>query len=395
MRILIANTLFPPVIHGGAEVSTGKLAQALVARGHDVHVVTMSGERADVERRGGMTIHHLPPYIVGYPYGAGGNGAIKKFGIHAFDNFNPAMYRRLRSIMRAIDPDVLHSNVLQVLSAGIWSAARAEGVPILHNLRDYWLLCARSGFFRNGRTCAGRCADCRLFTAGRRYLSADVDGVVAVGQHVLDTHLRAGLFGGARVARAILSATERQPGPPRAPAPAAGTITLGFIGRIKESKGLRLLLQAWAQVPPSAGVRLVVAGSGADGYMDEMKALADDRVTFLGWCASADFYRQVDVVVVPSLYPEPLPRSVLESYSYGLPVIAAASGGTPEVVAEGQTGWLYQPLDSAGLAARIRGLRGPEGLAGLSPDAIAAIVARTDPDHVVDQYEDAYRRVIG
>lgn len=394
LRVLLVNTLFPPIVKGGAEVSTAKLAAALAARGHDAHVLTIAPEPQETRVENGVTVHRLAPALVRYPYTERPRGRLSKLALHALDNDNPAMFARTREVIRQVRPDIVHTNVLQLISGAVWRAARAEGVPVLHNLRDYWLLCTRSGFFRDGRACDRKCTDCRLFTALRRKRSELVDGVVAVGQTVLDIHRQAGLFSGAKVAEAILSATDPVEPTPRRPVGEGTTLRLGYIGRIKEAKGVRTLLEAMRLVPAAANVELVVAGSGTRDDMAGLRDLADARTKFLGWCDPAELYGRVDAVVVPSLYPEPLPRAVLEAYRYGLPVLAAASGGTPEVVEHGRSGWLYPPGDAGRLAALIAGLRGPDGLGAASPESIAGFVARSEPAFVVREYERVYRRLL-
>ena len=391
MRILLVNTLFPPVIKGGAEVSTSNLGAALAARGHDVHVLTITPDPETVAQQNGMTVHRINPSIVRYPFDHDDRGGAGKLVFHAIDNYNPRMYTRARSLIEEIRPDIVHTNILQLLTCSIWFAAKAAGARVVHNLRDYWLLCARSGFFRNDEPCSRKCLDCAIVSSPRRLMTGKVDGVVAVGQYVLDTHLAAKLFPNVKVARAILSATDPIEPLQKPSRRADDPITLGYIGRIKESKGVRVLLEAIRQVPAESKVRLLIAGDGDGAYMQTLRALADDRVEFLGWCSPKDFYSRVDVVVVPSLYPEPLPRTVLEAYRYGLPVIGARSGGIPEVVHDGVTGWLYAPDNVDGLAALIRALPGPSGLSKLSSGERDTVVARTNPDYVVKQYEDVYR----
>lgn len=392
MRIVLTNTLFPPVIKGGAEISTFNLGKALVARGHEINVITMVPERETVTYEHGMTIHCIAPHIVDYPYDSPDRGTLRKLGYHMVENYNPLMAARLKPIMAAVRPQIVHTNIMQLLTCSVWSAAKDAGAQVVHNLRDYWLMCARSGFFRGEDPCSRKCLDCALLTRPRRGYTAKIDGVVAVGQYVLDTHLEAGLFPNARVRRAILSATPPVTIPARNRRDAG--ITIGYIGRIKEAKGLRVLLQAMARVPADVPVRLLVAGDGEAAYMEDMRALADVRTTFMGWCKPEALYEQVDLVVVPSLYPEPLPRSILESYRYGLPVIAARSGGIPEVVDHGRSGWLYVGNDVEGLARLIAALPGPHGLAALDPSARDSIVQRTDPDYVVSAYEEVYRDVL-
>lgn len=395
MRVLLVNTLFPPIVKGGAEISTYQLGAALAERGHEIHVMSVSPDKQSIDSQRGMTIHRVTSDLVPFPYGKARRAGVGKMILHALDNFNPVMARRAAGLISDLQPDIVHTNILQLLSCGIWSAAKSSGAKVVHNLRDYWLLCARSGFFRSGHPCSRKCRDCALFTMPRRHFTKDVDGVVAVSDYVLQTHLAAGLFPNAVTARAILSATDPTAVPRGPERVLPGTLTIGFIGRIKESKGVRVLLEAMRQVAPTLPVRLVIAGDGEPEYMDALRQLADERTDFVGWRPAEKFYAMVDLVVVPSLYPEPLPRTVLEAYRFDLPVIAAASGGIPEVVDNGLTGWLYSPLDVQELAALITAAMTADFATKERRAARAAVVAKTEPEYVVSAYEAVYAQVLG
>lgn len=83
MRIILTNTLFPPVIKGGAEVSTFNLGKALVRRGHEVHVVTVVPDQETVSHEHGMVVHRIRPQLVGYPFDKPDRGNLLKLGYHA------------------------------------------------------------------------------------------------------------------------------------------------------------------------------------------------------------------------------------------------------------------------------------------------------------------------
>jgi glycosyltransferase involved in cell wall biosynthesis len=64
-------------------------------------------------------------------------------------------------------------------------------------------------------------------------------------------------------------------------------------------------------------------------------------------------YRSIDLLVVPSLWEEPLATTVLEAYMHGIPVIVSRRGGLPEMVDEGRTGFVYEPLEAGGLRQAV------------------------------------------
>ena len=103
----------------------------------------------------------------------------------------------------------------------------------------------------------------------------------------------------------------------------------------------------------------LIAGDPFPGYeylLDELQAQLKDsifegRVFYLGLVKEIDvFYRSIDLLVLPSQQPDPLPTVILEAMQYGIPVAATAQGGALEMVQENETG-IFIPLDNAALAA--------------------------------------------
>ncbi|MEI6278531.1 MAG: glycosyltransferase family 4 protein [Verrucomicrobiae bacterium] len=134
------------------------------------------------------------------------------------------------------------------------------------------------------------------------------------------------------------------------------------IGRIARWKGQDLLLRAASQIP---GLRVWVVGAafftGDDRlYASELEALASSpelsgRVSFLGQRDDIPLLMQAaDVIVHTSVAPEPFGRVVAEGMLSRKPVIASRSGGPPEMIRDGETGWLFPPGDPAGLASALR-----------------------------------------
>ena len=132
---------------------------------------------------------------------------------------------------------------------------------------------------------------------------------------------------------------------------------VGSLGRLHPQKGFSDLLTAFAQVRQRIpSVRLFVAGDGE--LRDDLEAQARSLgmaavVTFAGVRADvSEVLAALDVFVLPSLW-EGMPNAVLEAMASGLPVVATAVGGTPEVVVDGVTGLLVPPQDPGALAQAI------------------------------------------
>jgi glycosyltransferase involved in cell wall biosynthesis len=127
-------------------------------------------------------------------------------------------------------------------------------------------------------------------------------------------------------------------------------------GRLTRWKGGALLLQAMAALPAKDAV-CVFVGNGSFGRSLETLAAElglTGRVRLAGHCDDMPAALMLaDVVVCPSLEPEPFGRTVIEAQAMGRPVIAADHGGAAETVVDGETGWRIPPGDGAALAEVI------------------------------------------
>jgi type III pantothenate kinase len=124
-----------------------------------------------------------------------------------------------------------------------------------------------------------------------------------------------------------------------------------YAGKLSLGKGTLVLLESLDRIRAAVpGVRFALAGKG------DMRVPAADDLHVLGILSQPDLfalYRAADVVVVPSLWPEPLSRVLLEAMRIGRPVVATMVGGTPEAVEHGVSGLLVPRQDPAALARAV------------------------------------------
>lgn len=139
--------------------------------------------------------------------------------------------------------------------------------------------------------------------------------------------------------------------------------TFAYAGVIIPRKGLIHLINAFitlAEDFPDAQL-LIVGSEDNPDYAEQLKVCVreaglESRVIFPGGMSQqqlAEYLGQADVFVFPS-YSEGLPRAVYEAMAAALPVIATAVSGIPQVVREGETGFLLEPGDEAGFAEKMR-----------------------------------------
>lgn len=137
--------------------------------------------------------------------------------------------------------------------------------------------------------------------------------------------------------------------------------TLLYLGRLSLEKGPDVLLSSLASgLLDETNSQLVFVGDGVmeSRLRDEARAISPDRIRFAGVVAHervADWLSAADALVLPSRS-EGLPHALLEAISVGLPVVASHVGGIPEVVRDGETGYVTPPGDALKLQARLREL---------------------------------------
>src|SRR4051794_15917265 len=246
----------------------------------------------------------------------------------------------LANALRRFAPDVLHTHLLhaEVCVAALPVPRHAPRV-LTHHHGDH--------FIAGGRP---------LSAALDRWAGRRFDRVVAVSSYVhefLRTRYR-------YPAEKVEQISNGWAGGPRETAGRAWEPTIVTVARLRPQKGHAVLLDAFTQVRqqvPDARLRLVGDGPLAEELQRQSAALGiGDHVEFAG--TSTDVWgelEQAHVFALASLY-EPQGIAVLEAMAAGLPVVATAVGGIPELIEPGRTGELVPPNDPAALADVLIGL---------------------------------------
>ncbi|MCC2976601.1 glycosyltransferase family 4 protein [Sphingomonas sp. PL-96] len=393
LRVLHLSSLYPPHIVGGAERSVSMLAEAQAAAGWAVAAACLSPDTAHEEVRNGVRVFRMPHgnnfWLEDWPNHGQRAREWAKFKQQA----NFGIERRFGAVIDQFRPDIVNTHSLVDISTRVWHAAKRRGVPIVHTLRDFDLLCAASSMFRETGPCQHRHLKCQVLTFAKQFDQRLVSGVTAVGSEVLARHLQFGFFDHVpETQRRVIWNTARVEGvddtyvrPPR-----TGPLTLGYLGRISPEKGVDVLLRAVRHLPAS-GWRLLIAGT-APGDLAPFQRLAEKLpVEFIGFQAPKQLFDQIDVLVAPSLWAEPLGRTVLEAYQAGVPVIGSRSGGIAEIIQDSD--WLVEPGDVPGLAKRLQRLMAGERPG--PPAGRARVMARTTPEAVAQGFAEIYATVLG
>lgn len=350
MKIVFLTGIWPPDV-GGPATHGPDFAAFLRDRGHDVRVVTMADE--DVSERPVRVdvVSRRHPFVVRYPRVA------------------VAGYRGARSA------DVMYATATYAAAAAASTAARAPLVvklvsdPAYERAFRYGVFTgsleafqqarsAQTWFFKKLRTASVRRA--RQVVVPSRYLAE-----MAVAWGIPPARVEVLVNPAPEVAAVV-------------PASLPGN-TFVFVGRLTEQKALTVLLDALVDVP---GARVELVGDGPQ------RALLVRRAEELGLASRVHFAGALPreeglahlagarAAVLPSAW-ENLPHAAVEALAVGVPVIATAVGGVPEVVRDGENGLLVPPNDPGQLAAALSRVLESDALrdelAGSARASVAAI----------------------
>ncbi|MCC6300294.1 MAG: glycosyltransferase family 4 protein [Anaerolineales bacterium] len=369
MRFLFLSNFFPPAGRGGYEQWCQEVAEGLRNHGHDVHVLTSAHGRMPTPPSGLDWVHrelHLEMEIASLR--------------NAFQFFTRRRARerenlaRTRNLLESLQPDA-------ALIWGMWNlqlsipalveermGARAayymgDYWPTLPNpFEDYWNAPARNLLTGIPKAVLKPFAKAVLSkeTAPRLRF----ERVVFPSRFMLDDFARRKVA--VRDARIIYGAIdtgvylrEDEAGNDN-----RERISILFVGRLSEEKGVHTAIQAIGLLVRNHGVqdvRLTIVGSGEPGYESFLRNLVGEEgidqfvrfVTAQPKESLPSLYKKADIFLFTSTWAEPFGRALVEAMASGVPVIGTSVGGAAEILIENENGLTFPPNDPEKLATRI------------------------------------------
>lgn len=367
-RLSVLHVVTPGAV-GGTETVVQGLARGLSDRGHELHV-------AAVVEPGGATdpffepLHHakVPVSRIVLP---------------------PRAYVRewlaIRGLCRRLRPDVVHTHGYRtdILDS---PGARREGIATATTLHGSSMM-------------AGDGDRESIFEWMRMRFLRFFDGVVAVSHELADRLAREGVpkdrihlipNGWAPAYRPLTRvAARRELGIPQ-----GGRPVVGFLGRLIRVKGADVLLRAVAHLP-TVSVSVIGEGIMRPDLEEITESLGlSDRVVFHGEIPAAGRLAAAFDVFALSSRSEGTPVTLLEAIAAGVPVVASAVGGVPDVLGE-RGGWLVPPEDPKSLAEALReALEDPEVAAARAAAARERLEREFSVETWLDRHEALYRACI-
>jgi glycosyltransferase involved in cell wall biosynthesis len=351
MRILIVHNYYQQ--RGGEDIVVETEANLLTQKGHDVRLWARNNSE-------------FPSFSF-----------LKKIQTLWRMPWSTASYKTMKQMVREFRPDIVHvHNTYFLITPSIYYACREEHVPVVQSIFNYRLICANALLLRDSQPCdlcvrGNRWNAVKYACYGQsRFLSGLVvrmqnthwrkgtwkqmiDGYITSNEYNRQQHILAGI-----------PAEKIHLKPHLIDLPqlsSAGNEGFAFyVGRLSPEKGVRVLLNAWKDL---RGVPLKIMGDGP--LLEETRQFVEHHqltnVEVLGYRPDQEFQQllsQASLLVVPSICHDNFPRTIVEAYAYGVPVLASRLSGIQEFVHDNKTGVLFEAGNVQDLVSKARWMMG-------------------------------------
>lgn len=413
MRILFISNLFPPHARGGYEQWCEEVALALTARGHELCILTAQS-RSDVSAADAA--QPFPVHRLLHTEVQGGLGLTALHLLRGTAQREQANLRSADTLVRDFQPDAS-------LIWGMWNISRRVpqrlesllGDRLGYFFCDYWPTLPNA-YVQRLQEPARRKSRQWVKSALAHWLLPRLadDGVtlrfphpICVSAAVCELLTAHGvpigdaqvIYGGTALAEAPAGMEEgvRQ-------SPSDQELRLLYLGRLEPIKGVHTVVEAMSHLAGSVPITLDIVGSGGAEYEGYLQMLVQEyglssAVHLRGPVSRAEVPQVMaehNALVFPSEWEEPFARSVLEAMAAGLAVVGSTTGGTGELLVEGQTGLTFAAGDSEGLARQLRRLaQDPALRCRLAASGLAVVRSRYTLRRMVDELEVALCAIAG
>ncbi|KUK94835.1 MAG: Putative glycosyltransferase (Group 1) [Methanothrix harundinacea] len=365
LKILMCCNAYPPNFIGGAELVAHEHAKILKNLGHDVAIFAgdghIGGKRYSIKQD---TYDGLPVYRI---------SLTPQDYQPEFINFtHKEVEENFKCILDEFSPDIVHLHNIIGLSVGLIHIAKCRGIKTVLTAHDHWGFCYKNTILKHEEEVCNdwtKCDECMPFISDNNCSSIpirmrrdffaiqfrDVDAFISPSIYLADAYIRAGMpkekfnivWNGIDVTQ-FSNITKKS---------MDNCIRFTYIGYFGRHKGIHTLINALPFINDKDKFKVNLIGTGElfDSYRRQVKETGvDSYVKFWGRIKNIeDAYRETDVFILPSIWPENQPVTITEAMASKTPVIASDIGGNPELVEDGVTGFLFKTGDERDLAEKM------------------------------------------
>jgi glycogen synthase len=411
MRILFITAFYPPYVVGGWEQLVQDINIRLQVRGHETQVLTSTyGISAPSTYEPGVArLLRLEADLVNYR------------ALDFFTRRRRDVRHNLETVRRQIEtfrPDVVFIHVMWNLTRGIaWQAEQMLPGRVVYYVANNWPHApnAHRAFWEDParrplqKVMKGLLAPLALRWTAEEEKSFPLrfERVLTVSQATKrDLAQNAGIPEAHM--RVVYNGVELDQFRPRPDGHSRnGELALLYAGSLVTHKGVHTAVEALAHLKNQGrldGICLTLVGSGHPDYEARLRRLVKDNqleenVRFWGRVGREEMpalLQKFDVLIFPSLWDEPLARMMQEAMASGLVVVGTLTGGTPELLVDGETGLAFTPGSAPELAQRIEELRAsPELRTRLAEQGRNIVLEKFDLQRMIDEIEENLSEAAG
>lgn len=321
--------------------------------------------------------------------------------------------KKFYEFLSVVKPDLIHGhNIYGRLTTSIIDVAKTLSLPFIMTIHDYKLVCP-SYLMLNDKSICERCLDGKYFNCfvtkchKESYIASFiytfesyfnkilrkfdwVDYFICPSKFSLKKHLEAGIHEKKLVhIPNFINVNDVKPNF------MPGDYVL-YVGRLAKEKGIITLLKAIQGLD----IKLKVVGDGpvradCERFVFENKI---NNVEFLGYKSGEELeklYMQSAFLVMPSEWYENAPMTIIECFSYGKPMIGSNIGGIPEMIIDGETGFLFEPGNWQELQDKIKYvLRNPSLIENMGKKARVRAEKEYSAEVHYNRLMELYRKVL-
>ena len=364
MKILQINNIH--FRRGGADIvyfNTGKL---LENRGHEVFYFSQENEKNEKT--------NLNDYFVKETNYFDKSFLGKIYSIPRFFYSNESK-NKLSKLIGDLQPDVAHIHLYKgTLTPSILQALKTNKVPVIITLHDYGLLCPHNSMLDGKMNICTRCVNgsalnCITNKCNRNNLMLSTissleyifhktffpfekyfDCIIAVSKFGQKMHMNSGQF-----SRKVDHLYNFYPNLANTEICSKKGEYILYFGRLSAEKGIKTLFSSWIMEERKS--KLKVVGTGE--LFEELNTIASETSTInmLGFKSGEELnklIRESSFIIVSSEFNENNPLTIIEAYANGKPVIGSNIGGIPEIINDGETGFLFEMGSINDLSDKIK-----------------------------------------
>lgn len=364
MKILQVNKFFYK--RGGAEMHMFSLTNILKSHNQEVAFFsTLNNKNEPTE---------FSKYFIPYIEMRDQKNYWNKFKTFCHLLYSTNAAKKIDELIKDFQPDVAHlHNIYGHLSPSILPILKKHNIPIIMTLHDYKLITPNYTFFDRGQICectkTKKYYNCLFhkcvfnefipslgatiemyFHKFLKIYEKNIDLFIAPSEFMKNKMVEYG-----QDENKIIVLPNFTELPNELPNTTLGDYLL-YVGRLAEEKGLLVLLEA-AKLMPEVKIRIVGAGPLEPRMQQKIKKENIKNITLVGYKTGNELKNEIlnsRACVLPSIWYENYPLSILETSSYGKMTLASHVGGIPEIIKDGKNGLLFNINDPTDLAKKVQ-----------------------------------------